>query len=48
MTLEPALVEQMREQFRGCLCLACLQALSAGAPVQRVTTPQMPDSFQTF
>lgn len=31
LTLTPALQATLRQRYRGCLCLACLQALAAGA-----------------
>lgn len=31
LTLTPALQALLRQRYRGCLCLACLQALAAGA-----------------
>ena len=32
VSLSPALQATLRQRFTGCLCLACLQALAAGAP----------------
>ncbi|MDT7834381.1 cysteine-rich CWC family protein [Aquabacterium sp. OR-4] len=31
LSLAPALQATLRQRYRGCLCLACLQALAAGA-----------------
>lgn len=42
LTLDPALLDALRARYVGCLCLRCLQALSAGAPpaaVSGVATP---------
>jgi hypothetical protein len=33
ITLGAALQQQLRAHFTGCLCLRCLQALAAGAPL---------------
>jgi Cysteine-rich CWC len=34
VSLSATLQQQLRAQFSGCLCLPCLQALAAGAPLQ--------------
>lgn len=33
LTLTPELQAALRERWQGCLCLACLKALAAGAPL---------------
>ena len=33
LTLPPGLQAALRERWQGCLCLACLGALAAGAPL---------------
>lgn len=39
MALDAALLAALRERWRGCLCLPCLAALAAGAPLD---PPPMP------
>lgn len=34
LTLSPALLAALRERYPSCLCLACLKALAAGAPLE--------------
>lgn len=34
VVLAPALLARLRQRYRGCLCLDCLQALAAGAAVE--------------
>jgi hypothetical protein len=33
LTLAPTTLAALQDRYRGCLCLACLQALAAGEPV---------------
>ncbi|MFT3953540.1 MAG: cysteine-rich CWC family protein [Piscinibacter sp.] len=33
LTLSPALRAELGARFQGCLCLSCLRALAAGAPL---------------
>jgi Cysteine-rich CWC len=35
LALTPALQAALRQRYEGCLCLACLQALARGAPLER-------------
>ncbi|MBX3637795.1 MAG: cysteine-rich CWC family protein [Rubrivivax sp.] len=35
IALAPDLLASLRERYPGCLCLDCLRALAAGAPVDR-------------
>ena len=41
LQLTPALLLAMRARWAHCLCLACLQALSEGAPLELGTSPRM-------
>jgi len=34
LTLSPALLAALRERYPSCLCLTCLKALAAGAPLE--------------
>ncbi len=34
LTLPPATLAALQARWRGCLCLRCLQALAAGAPLR--------------
>ncbi len=40
LTLDAALQTRLRERFTGCLCLACLRALAAGAPLDGDAAPR--------
>lgn len=40
LTLSAALQGRLREQFSGCLCLRCLQALAQGAPLKPADAPR--------
>jgi len=33
ITLDAALQQRLRERYTGCLCMNCLRALAAGAPI---------------
>ena len=37
LTLAPELQAALRQRYEGCLCLACLQALAQGAPLEPAT-----------
>lgn len=37
--LSAALQAQLRQRWSGCLCLRCLQALAAGAPLDAAAPP---------
>ena len=42
VTLKPELQARLRQQFRGCLCLACLRALAAEPEGAQTGRPEGP------
>lgn len=39
LKLTPELQAALRERYAGCLCVACLQALAQGAPLEPAAAP---------